>query len=276
MRSQVLLAVAGLAAFPATAMANAYAYTDLNVTGVTYAVTPAPVSRGTFSIFSDTAATYLGAGTSDSRFTIIPGTADAPQSRAGTALSAAENDFTQALLATPGARSDAVITAGETDGTAQSNAESHVLTGAGNFANASSGNRVSFAFGLAAGTVVSITVDFTRFFDLRTDVDGEVAVGTASITATLTNVRTDTSVPVTISGFNPNDSNSASDGENFSLSDGGTIIFTFAPVASGGQYTLNVAGRTTTDVRSAVPTPGPATIGLFGFALLAAGLRRRR
>lgn len=277
MKKFLLLGLAGLIASPSAALANAYAYTQLDVTGVTFTITPAPTGTGTFALFSDTAATFQGVGSSASDTETIPGTADALQSQQGTVLSLVQNDFSQVLPATPGSRSDAIVTASTTDGTATSNAESHVLTGAANFANASSGNRTSLGLTLVTGTVVTVSIDFSRIFDLRTDQVGEVAVGTGTITATLTNVTTNQVVAFSITGFNPSASNSVSDGDDFQLTDGGTVLFTWSPVVTPGNYTLNVAERTTTDVRSAVTdVPAPAALGLFGLGLVALGAARRR
>lgn len=280
-----LLAGALIAAVPTAALADAYAFATLRVSDFAFTITPSPARVGTTSLFSDTAATYAGSpGPAFGAVGTAPGTADALQSTSGSVPFPGQNSFGPGIVV-PGARGDSIVTSGATR-ESQSVAEGLAASGLGTafLANAGSGGRFTHAFNLRAGTVITITFNAARTFDLSTEFLQEVAKATSSVTGTLSRVGTPSSnfEGVVSGAYQINATDSVADGNDFMRSDTGAFTITFAPITVAGNYTLNFETRTTIDALSSadervdVPVPAPAGLGLFGVGLIVAGALRRR
>ena len=186
--------------------------------------------------------------------------------------------------------SPTVATATATDGTMT--ASSFVTTGPGPilFDSDASGSvagdlggaigEVTAAFDfsvITAGTIVEITMNLTRSFDLATDIAGDLASGATSLGLSILNSGDILLPTIAIADAlcNPNAAFTVTGGNDFLSSCTTLVTFTFAPLAVG-EYTLTFASSSGVDVVAQVAEiPVPGAFGLFALGVTGFGFARK-
>lgn len=259
----ILLSALLLGAAPHAATAAATASVQLFSVTVDYTLSaPATVVSG--ELFSLNTASLNGAGGptgTQADNSPVPGTADAAMATSGT-ISA-----------------DSII-AGTLD-TQSFDTQADGTVSGGSFGSATGRVTGSLVFtNSVANSVLAIVIDYTRIFDLETDVTGDLSSGRTALTIGIADSLGTQFVPtITLSdpACDANATFTAANGGSFTDTCTGTVSFAFDPLAIG-DFTLTFGASSNIDVVAGdddIETPAPGALALFGLGLAAVGLRRR-
>lgn len=125
-----------------------------------------------------------------------------------------------------------------------------------------------------AGTTVTFIFDFTRIFELTTDLAGEMATGGVALSAMLGDETA--TILLDDPACDPNAIVTVADGDDLSSSCSTRATLTFAPLAVG-DFTLSFRIASNLALASpAIGVPAPAALGLFGLGVAGLGLAHRR